>query len=134
MKKIIFAIAAAFSLTTANAQEVPQKKREMPNPETQATAQVEKLNQMVTLTEAQKPKVYELTLAQVKASNELRAKPRVEGEDPTEKRKQMQAIKTDYVAKLKTVLTPEQFAKVNEGGKAASNAAPAVEKTAEKTQ
>ncbi len=128
MKKIVLIVSTVFTITvtkaqTANPAEAPVAIRQTPSAEAQAKTQVEKLNQLVTLTDVQKPKVMELTMAQVKATNELRAKKVVEGEDPSEKRKEIRKIKTDYMLKLKTVLTPEQFAKIDEQAKTRTNGA-----------
>ncbi len=128
MKKIVLIVSTVFTITvtkaqTANPAEAPVAIRQTPSTEAQAKTQVEKLNQLVTLTDVQKPKVMELTMAQVKATNELRAKKVVEGEDPSEKRKEIRKIKTDYMLKLKTVLTPEQFAKIDEQAKTRTNGA-----------
>ena len=110
MKKTILVLACSVIVSlTATAQE---GKRQMPDPVVQAANQVEKLNQIVSLTDAQKPKVLELTTANVKAMNELRQKPRTEGTDGTARRTEMQKLRTDYLASLKTVLTPEQYVKI----------------------
>ncbi len=129
MKKTILALACSVIISlTANAQE---SKRQMPDPAVQAASQVEKLNQIVNLTDAQKPKVLELTIANVKAMNELRQKPRTEGEVGNARRSEMQKLRTDYIVGLKTVLTAEQYAKIENEGSATANqkqAAPAPEK------
>ena len=61
-------------------------------------------------------KVLELITANIKAMNELRQKPRTEGTDGTARRAEMQKLRTDYIVSLKTVLTPEQYAKIEKGG------------------
>jgi len=116
MKKIIVIAACLFSLTSVvNAQEpaAPKAKahsqRDAGTAEQRAQKQVDRLSAEVALTEAQKPKVYDLTLARVKKVDEIKAKYK----DPNDKERTaaMATVKKEYREALKALMTPEQIEK-----------------------
>lgn len=116
MKKIIVIAACLFSITTAvNAQEPAQPKtrshseRNSATPEQRAQKQVDRITAEVGLTDDQKPKVYDLTLAKVKQMDELKAK--YKGVKSKEAETEMNTAKKEYREKVKALLTAEQVEK-----------------------
>ncbi len=118
MKKIILLAAGLFILTTATqAQETTQKpvsseKKQRMTPEQRAQKQVDNLNTEVVLTDAQKPKIYDLALAKAKKVDELTAKLRSQPETKDATEKEIMAAKKDFRKSLKAVLTTEQQEKL----------------------
>lgn len=101
MKKRIFAAVAALCLmagTGAFAQNGKQARgmREMPTAEQMARRQTDRLKEKLSLTDAQEKQVYEYNLQQIK---EMQAQ-----------RERMRAARQAEAQKMKTILTPEQYA------------------------
>lgn len=107
MKKNIFAVAAALCLligTSASAQNQnghqSRMMKERPTAEQMAQRKADRLKEKLTLTDAQTKQVYELNLQQIKAMQA--------------QREQMRAARQAETNKMKSILTPEQFAKWQE--------------------
>ena len=107
MKKNIFAVAAALCLligTGASAQNRNEQQsrmmKERPTAEQMAQRKADRLKEKLTLTDAQTKQVYELNLQQIK--------------DMQAQREQMRAARQAETNKMKSILTPEQFAKWQE--------------------
>jgi Spy/CpxP family protein refolding chaperone len=101
MKKVYILLMAAALTTGVMAQN--KNGRGNFDPSTRAQQMTERMASELSLTDAQKTKVLELNKAQMesrsaamKASEEERAK-------------KMEAARTDYDAKLKKILTTEQY-------------------------
>ena len=122
MKKVILLAACLFTISTAiNAQEAPGKpraehakgeQREKLTHEQRAQKQVDSLNVEVTLTEAQKPKVYDLALAKIKKVEEIRNKYKGQPENKETSKTEVAAVRKEFQKNVKAVLTPEQLEKL----------------------
>lgn len=116
MKKIILIAACLLSLTTVNAQErVKTEKtgsaKAHTTPEQRAQKNVDAIASEITLTEDQKPKIYELALAKVKKVEEIKAK--YKGDDKNEaKGAELRTARKDFQQGVKALLTPEQIEKL----------------------
>ncbi len=115
MKKVILIAACLLSLTTVNAQQAATGERKAANkeaknatPEQRAQKHVDGLAAEITLTEDQKPKIYELALAKVKKADEIRAKYKT-AENKEGKEAEMKALKKEFHTSVKAVLTPQQI-------------------------
>lgn len=120
MKKAIVIAACLLSLTTVNAQEAGSQRKgankeahkdKNATPEQRAQKHVDGLAAEITLTEEQKPKIYELALAKVKKADEIRAKYKT-AENKDGKAAELKALKKEFHANVKAVLTPEQIEKL----------------------
>jgi Spy/CpxP family protein refolding chaperone len=117
MKKVILIAACLLSLTTVNAQKsangerTAHKEAKNATPEQRAQKHVDGLASEITLTEDQKPKIYELALAKVKKADEIRAKYKT-AENKEGKEAEMKALKKEFHTNVKAVLTPEQIEKL----------------------
>lgn len=118
MKKVILIAACLLSLTTVNAQQAASGERKAANkeaknatPEQRAQKHVDGLAAEITLTEDQKPKIYDLALAKVKKADEIRAKYKT-AENKEGKEAEMKALKKEFHKNVKAVLTPEQIEKL----------------------
>ncbi len=107
MKKNIFAVAATLCLligTGASAQnrngQQSRMMKERPTAEQMAQRKADRLKEKLTLTDEQTKQVYNLNLQQIK---EMQAQ-----------REQMRAARQAEANKMKSILTPEQFAKWQE--------------------
>lgn len=120
MKKIIFLAACLFTISTAmTAQEAPKKQnterkapKEKMTPEQRAQKHVDGLNAETTLTEEQKPKVYDLALAKVKKVDEIKAKYKGQPENKDVAQRELQAVKKEFRQNVKAILTAEQLEKL----------------------
>lgn len=118
MKKIMLIAVCLLSLTTVHAQDATKGQRkparenkQQATPEERAQKHVDGLAAEITLTEDQKPKLYELSLAKVKKADEIRAK--YKGAENKEGREaEMKALKKDFQAQVKAVLTADQIEKL----------------------
>jgi Spy/CpxP family protein refolding chaperone len=120
MKKVILLAACLFTLTTvSNAQETTttnqpkqavKQERHM-TPEQHAQKSVNQLNANVTLTEDQKPKVYDLALTRAKDMEVVREKYKGQEDKKETMKAEISVIRKAYRQGLKTILTPEQLAK-----------------------
>lgn len=106
------------SLTTVHAQDATKGQRkparetkQQATPEERAQKHVDGLAAEITLTEDQKPKLYALSLAKVKKADEIRAKYKG-AENKEGKEAEMKALKKDFQAQVKAVLTADQIEKL----------------------
>lgn len=120
MKKVILLAACLFTLTTvSNAQEVTKNATKdgvgshdkKLTPEQHAQKSVNQLNANVTLTEDQKPKVYDLALTRAKDMEVVREKYKGQEDKKETMKAEISAIRKAYRQGLKTILTSEQLAK-----------------------
>ena len=94
---------------------------------------LEQLTTALNLTDDQKPKVQAVLDDQKKQMTDLRNDPDFASMSPADKRAKVQAIRTDITAKMKAILTDDQFAKYqkmlpagrNRGGAGGGNPPPA---------
>ena len=120
MKKIILIAASLVALTSVTtAQEVTTKaeakaKREMrhKDPEQRAQKHVDRLNNMVTLTDAQKVKVLEIAKVKVQKADAIREKFKNDPEKENKMYPEMDAVKQEYHKSVKALLTAEQLKKL----------------------
>lgn len=115
MKKVILIAACLLSLTTVNAQEKGRTEKTGSSkahatPEQRAQKNVDAIASEITLTEDQKPKIYELALAKVKKVDEIKAK--YKGDEKNEaKGTELRTVKKDFQQSVKALLTPDQIEK-----------------------
>ena len=127
MKKIFFIMVTLLVTTTmvmAQGKGPKDGKQEKVDPKVRAERVTERMTKDLSLTDKQKQQVLELNLASFtqKAENKPMPKPKVEGEAPAkltkeqreEMRSEREAERTAYDAKLKFILTPEQYTKYTE--------------------
>ncbi len=106
MKKSIFAVVATLSMmigTGVYAQNTQQQSRmmkERPTAEQMAQRQTDRMKEKLALTDAQAKQIYAYNLQQIK---EMQAQ-----------REQMRAARQAEAAKMKSILTDEQFEKWQE--------------------
>jgi carboxypeptidase C (cathepsin A) len=120
MKKIILIAVSLVALTSVSiAQEVTTKaeakaKREMrhKDPEQRAQKHVDRLNNMVTLTDAQKVKVLEIAKVKVQKADAIREKFKNDPEKENKMYPEMDAVKQEYHKSVKALLTTEQLKKL----------------------
>lgn len=120
MKKIILIAVSLVALTSvSSAQEVTTKaeakaKREMrhKDPEQRAQKHVDRLNNMVTLTDAQKVKVLEIAKVKVQKADAIREKFKNDPEKENKMYLEMDAVKQEYHKSVKALLTAEQLKKL----------------------
>jgi carboxypeptidase C (cathepsin A) len=120
MKKIILIAVSLVALTSVSiAQEVTTKaeakaKREMrhKDPEQRAQKHVDRLNNMVTLTDAQKVKVLEIAKLKVQKADAIREKFKNDPEKENKMYPEMDAVKQEYHKSVKALLTAEQLKKL----------------------
>src|SRR5574344_1257196 len=118
MKKLFFAVAILMVSTFSFAQGFGGGQGMNFNPEDMAKRQVDRLNEQVQLTKAQQDTLTTFFLAQSKAQQARREKMQQDGGGQQmgqgfseEMMKEMQAQREAQTAKIKSVLTPEQFQK-----------------------
>jgi hypothetical protein len=120
MKKIILIAVSLVALTSMSiAQEAPTKaeakaKREMrrKDPEQRAQKHVDRLHNMVTLTDAQKVKVLEIATIKVQKADAIREKFKNDPEKENKMYPEMDAVKQEYHKSIKALLTAEQLKKL----------------------
>ena len=120
MKKIILIAVSLVALTSVSiAQEATTKaeakaKREMrrKDPEQRAQKHVDRLNNMVTLTDAQKVKVLEIAKVKVQKADAIREKFKNDPEKENKMYPEMDAVKQEYHKSVKALLTAEQLKKL----------------------
>lgn len=120
MKKIILLSACLVTLSTVtSAQEASKKQntekktqKEKMTPEQRAQKHVDGLNSEITLTEEQKPKIYDLSLAKVKKVDEIKAKYKGQPENKDVAQRELQVVKKEFRQNVKAVLTAEQLEKL----------------------
>lgn len=122
MKKVIVLAASLLTASVSlNAQEISKKpiaaKAEHPKgehkekltPEQRAQKHVDDLNSEVTLTEEQKPKIYNLALEKVKKVDEIKAKYKGQPENKETAKKEIEPIRKTFRENVKAVLTAQQL-------------------------
>ena len=120
MKKIILIAVSLVALTSVSiAQEVTTKaeakaKREMrhKDPDQRAQKHVDRLNNLVTLTDAQKVKVLEIAKVKVQKADAIREKFKNDPEKENKMYPEMDAVKQEYHKSVKALLTAEQLKKL----------------------
>lgn len=118
MKKIIFLVACLFTLSTAVTAQTDQNNKveraskQKLTPEQRAQKHVDRLNTEVSLSEDQKPKVYDLALSTVKKVDEIKAKYNGQPDSKDAAQKEIQPIKKEFQKNVKAILTPEQLEKL----------------------
>lgn len=118
MKKLFFlfmtvAMAATMSYAQGKGQPKPKK-----TPEQRADACANKLEKDLTLNADQKKKVHDLALTRAKKMDELREK--YKGQDPKTWQAERKKVRDEFHSGMKSVLSPEQFAKWEEQRKKAA--------------
>lgn len=120
MKKVILLAACLFTLSTATTAQEASKKhntekkapKEKMTPEQRAQKHVDGLNSEITLTEEQKPKIYDLALAKVKKVDEIKTKYKGQPENKDVAQREIQAVKKEFRQNVKALLTAEQLEKL----------------------
>lgn len=111
MKKIFLMLLIAGMGTVANAQNAASEQRVEKNQtatlEQRAESFSGRLTKELGLTDEQRRKVYDVKLTQLKKNAELDTK--YPGDDRKNHEAEYKAVQDQFVASLKTILTPEQF-------------------------
>ena len=100
------------SPTQANMRRMGNNRsmqRQMGDPATRAKKMTDRMTQALNLDQATSQKVYDVTLARAQKVNDIQS-------SSSDNKAKQQALKTnadEYQAKLKNILTPEQFAKLD---------------------
>lgn len=127
MKKVIL-LAGCLITLAANAQETTtakpknvskedRMKAKGNTPEQRAQKSVDQLNAVASLTDEQKPKVYDLALTRAKNVDAVRAKYKGDDTKKDIAKSEIEAIRKTYRQSVKALLTPEQLEKVKAKGK-----------------
>ncbi len=85
---------------------------------------IEQLTKSLDLTDAQKPQVKAAMDEQMQKMNELRKDPDFAGLSREDKMAKMKPVRDAFVAKMKDILTPDQFAKFEKMGPGMRNRPP----------
>ena len=85
---------------------------------------IEQLTKSLDLTDAQKPQVKAAMDEQMQKMNELRKDPDFAGLSREDKMAKMKPVRDGFVAKMKDILTPDQFAKFEKMGPGMRNRPP----------
>lgn len=122
MKKVIVLAACLFAASVSvNAQETAKKPvikktehtrgehKEKLTPEQRAQKHVDELNSEVTLTDDQKPKIYNLALDKVKKVDEIKTKYKGQPENKETAKKEIETVRKTFRDNVKSVLTPQQI-------------------------
>ncbi len=113
MKKMFFAALAAGCLlaaTTTSAQQRPARSRQPMTAEQMAKHRTERMTEALKLDEVQKQEVYKLNLEQAQQMSRMREQHKEAAAEKREAaREQMQKQAADYDAKLKKLLSAEQY-------------------------
>ena len=122
MKKIILLAASLLVLNTINAQDTKSTTetvatKQVVTAEVQDQKTTDGLNNIVTLTEDQKAKVLNLATEKYKKIDLLNEKYKNDPQKNNKSYGELQAIKTDFISKVKLVLTSEQQTKLKESNK-----------------
>lgn len=113
MKKMFFAALAAGCLlaaTTTSAQQRPAHGRQPMTAEQMAKHRTERMTEVLKLDEVQKQELYKLNLERAQQMHQMREQHREAAAEKREAaREQMQKQNADYDAKLKKLLSAEQY-------------------------
>jgi Spy/CpxP family protein refolding chaperone len=123
-KTMLFAALAAGVLLAGNSSLLAQDSTNTPPAAAQPAGggmrgrgpSLEQLSKSLDLTDDQKPKVKAALDEQMQKMGELRKDPDFAGLSREDKMVKMKPIRDDYMAKMKDILTPEQFAKLEKMG------------------
>ncbi len=113
MKKLLVVFALVFAGSTINAQEPVAAKKPVKmkaTAEQRAQKSVDNLDKTVTLTEDQKPKIYDLALTRAKKVDAIREanKGKKTPEEKEAMKKEIKAAHKEYRDGVKPILTQEQ--------------------------
>lgn len=113
MKKLLVVFALVFAGSTINAQEPVAAKKPFKTKltaEQRAQKSVDNLDKTVTLSEDQKPKIYDLALTRVKKVDAIREanKGKKTPEEKEAMKKEIKAAHKEYRDAVKPILTQEQ--------------------------
>ncbi|MFY8184549.1 MAG: hypothetical protein ACOVLD_00650 [Bacteroidia bacterium] len=113
MKKLLVVFALIFAVSSINAQENGKGKKEgkgKPSPEQRAQKSVDNLDKTVTLSEDQKPKIYDLALTRAKKVDAIREvnKGKKTPEEKETMKKEIKAAHKEYRDAVKLILNQEQ--------------------------
>lgn len=122
MKKVALLLVVVLMSGLAMAQQSRGDKQKNMDPKAKAEQRTERMAKSLSLTDAQKQKVLELNIAEAQQLEANRPEKPAKDQQNTEAAKaerqkwqeKKQADKTAYNAKLKTILTPEQYTKYTE--------------------
>ena len=122
MKKVALLLLVVLMSGLAMAQQSRGDKQKNMDPKAKAEQRNERMAKSLSLTDAQKHKVWELNIAEAQQLEANRPEKPAKDQQNTEAAKaerqkwqeKKQADKTAYNAKLKTILTPEQYTKYTE--------------------
>lgn len=134
MKKIILIAGCLFAFNAINAQDEPSTKKindkgeqhaeakhhvkkEKQTVEQHAQKAVDKINEVVSLTEAQKPKIYELALTRAKGIEAVREKYKGQPDKKEVAQAEITEIRKAFRTNAKAILTPEQLEKARAASK-----------------
>ncbi len=119
MKKIIVITAALLSFSTLltaqeaprkNKSEIASKKKEAKTPEQVAQKNADGLKaEVASLSDAQKAKVYDLSLAKTKKINEIKEKYKGQENNKDEAKKELDEARKEYKQGVQSILTKEQL-------------------------
>lgn len=123
MKKLLVVFALVFAGSTINAQEPVAAKKPVKTKltaEQRAQKSVDNLDKTVTLTEDQKPKIYDLALTRAKKVDAIREanKGKKTPEQKEAMKKEIKAAHKEYRDGVKPLLTQEQKDKLKAQAKA----------------
>jgi protein CpxP len=102
--------APAQTNTRRMGKDRSMQSHQMGDPATRAKKMTDRMTQTLDLDQATAQKVYDITLARAQKVNAIQA-------SSDDNKAKQQALKTnadEYKAKLKSILTPDQFAKLDE--------------------
>lgn len=120
MKKLILATLSVLAVNCLNAQttdlnvtKTEVKKTREENVEAKAQREVDALNKELTLNDEQKLKAHDFIVTKINKQKELRAKYGSSRDEASaaQRSAELQAIKDEFKANMKSILTPEQFEK-----------------------
>ena len=115
MKKIALFLAVVLMCGVAMAQSPNKGERPVRDAKAMAEKRTEFMTKELSLTDAQKQKVLELNLAEAQQLEANRAEKQKDAQANREAKQQAkQTASAAYDAKLKSILTPEQYTKFTE--------------------
>jgi len=115
MKKFLLPLLAlALSATAASAQAGPPQEGGRRTPEEMAARQTQGLTKQLGLSAEQAAKVQPILLARDQDMLAMRGQLQAGTADRSQLHAQMQANRTKYEDQLKAILTPDQFAKMQD--------------------
>lgn len=111
MKKLMLLLAVIFAGLSISFAQQRGGGRDNSTPEQRAQKEVDKLNEKLTLNQAQKDSIYKYALESAQAQSELFKNA---GSDREAAMASMKELNSKKEAKIKAVLTPEQLPKFEE--------------------